>query len=363
MQRLLGIFIIFFIFLNSTIANAQISENKLFETNPESFIVVPWLGIHASINHKNEIEIDKIKKNSPAEYADININDVISEIDGAKIESFNDLTKKIIFNKKVGDNVSLRIRRGNQIIESRATLGRIHIMRDLYEILKLTLINNIQMRLAILTGEINTTWSAKVEQIDNWKKGISSLAISSSESQFFEILESNNIFQLIDRRELNKILSEQKIQSSGLVLAENRRNFGKLLGATHMMIIDVNRFIEGKNIVDHLNRRLIDVESGRTIISISLKYESQSISHLQNKSSKSISTNKKFTMEMYNRIQNGMSYKEVVEIIGADGTEQFRSESRGRKHAKYVWKNDDHSGIYINFRNDKVYTKHQIHLE
>jgi hypothetical protein len=59
------------------------------------------------------------------------------------------------------------------------------------------------------------------------------------------------------------------------------------------------------------------------------------------------------TMAHYHAIQLGMSYQEVVRILGRPGEEASRSVGT----AAYVWKNEDHSMLVAVFINDQLYTK------
>jgi hypothetical protein len=59
------------------------------------------------------------------------------------------------------------------------------------------------------------------------------------------------------------------------------------------------------------------------------------------------------TMAHYHAIQLGMSYQEVVRILGRPGEELTRSPSI----VSYVWKNTDHSNLVAVFINDQLHTK------
>lgn len=68
------------------------------------------------------------------------------------------------------------------------------------------------------------------------------------------------------------------------------------------------------------------------------------------------------TMDNYDKIKNGMSYDEVVKIIGSSGTET-RSSTIGKIELKsYKWEGDKNQRVYVNFRDDKVNSKSQSGL-
>ena len=69
------------------------------------------------------------------------------------------------------------------------------------------------------------------------------------------------------------------------------------------------------------------------------------------------------TMAKYRRIKNGMSYQQVVDILGADGKEISRSEVGQTVIITVEWKGEDYKVIYCNFTNDRVSFKSQANLE
>jgi Domain of Unknown Function with PDB structure (DUF3862) len=64
----------------------------------------------------------------------------------------------------------------------------------------------------------------------------------------------------------------------------------------------------------------------------------------------------------YNKIVEGMSYSEVVEIIGASGEELSRSDLAGTSTAMYSWVNSGGSNMNAMFQNGKLVSKAQLGL-
>ena len=69
------------------------------------------------------------------------------------------------------------------------------------------------------------------------------------------------------------------------------------------------------------------------------------------------------TLDKYNRIKNGMSYKEVVDIIGSEGTETLSSGDGKYKVESYKWEGGDFQFIYVTLMGGKVSSKTQANLK
>jgi hypothetical protein len=75
------------------------------------------------------------------------------------------------------------------------------------------------------------------------------------------------------------------------------------------------------------------------------------------------------SMEKYHRIQTGMSYSEVINIIGTPGEEMSRNDMpgipgvmKGITTIMYMWRNSDGTNMNTMFQNDKLITKAQFGL-
>ncbi|OGR81072.1 MAG: hypothetical protein A2X32_09010 [Elusimicrobia bacterium GWC2_64_44] len=69
---------------------------------------------------------------------------------------------------------------------------------------------------------------------------------------------TNKDFTLVERSEFNRILSEQKLQASGIVESETQVRLGKMMGAKTILLGNIQKV--GKNY--QVNVRLVNVESG-----------------------------------------------------------------------------------------------------
>ncbi len=72
----------------------------------------------------------------------------------------------------------------------------------------------------------------------------------------------------------------------------------------------------------------------------------------------------RMTLAQFEKITTGMSYAEVVQIVGGAGREMSQSEVLGIKSATYAWDGDGGLGanVMVSFQNDKVATKAQFGL-
>ena len=64
----------------------------------------------------------------------------------------------------------------------------------------------------------------------------------------------------------------------------------------------------------------------------------------------------------YNQIVEGMSYSDVVRIIGAPGEELSRSDMAGISTVMYSWANSGGSNMNAMFQNDKLVSRAQFGL-
>lgn len=96
------------------------------------------------------------------------------------------------------------------------------------------------------------------------------------------------------------------------------------------------------------------------------KWDSPGASPSPSGSPKSTSTKKgegPLTKDMFAQIKTGMTYEEMVEIIGFEGEEITMSETGGFKVASYQWKGENYSMIIGVFMNDKLQSKSQSGLK
>lgn len=68
------------------------------------------------------------------------------------------------------------------------------------------------------------------------------------------------------------------------------------------------------------------------------------------------------TLDNFNKMKTGMSYDEVVKILGSSGSETSSSSVGKYELKSYKWEGDKFIRIYANFRNDEMRSKSQSGL-
>lgn len=69
------------------------------------------------------------------------------------------------------------------------------------------------------------------------------------------------------------------------------------------------------------------------------------------------------SMDKYNQIKNGMSYEEIVKIIGSEGEQSSNSKIGDIEISSYRWKGPNYSNIFGTFRDNKLTSKSQNGLK
>lgn len=218
------------------------------------------IGIGTVRNKQGEIEISYVLKDYPADLAQIKVEDILLEIDDRVIKDRFE-AYQIIRSKNPGDEVKLTIRRDGIIKKFALKTRSQYTFKDSLEITEI-LLNEKVVHLAILTGEISNSINMPPETLENWKGSMRSELLGLYESVYKSSYQKDNSFSIIDRNKIETVLKGTEFQRSGLV-SENRIKLGNMLGATHLLIIDFSRTY--RPLVDTTIRRLIEVESGKTL--------------------------------------------------------------------------------------------------
>ena len=82
----------------------------------------PYLGVQADPDSRG-CRLAEIVPGSPADKAGLKVRDVITRFDGRAIDDFEDLVTAVS-KKKPGDEVALQVRRGDETIGLKVTVGK-----------------------------------------------------------------------------------------------------------------------------------------------------------------------------------------------------------------------------------------------
>ena len=69
------------------------------------------------------------------------------------------------------------------------------------------------------------------------------------------------------------------------------------------------------------------------------------------------------TMKDYEKLETGMSYSEVVKILGDSGKEVSSGEAAEGRTVTFVWGGDQLGSISVTFQNDRLIQKSQYGLQ
>ncbi len=86
------------------------------------------------------------------------------------------------------------------------------------------------------------------------------------------------------------------------------------------------------------------------------KTATNSVSNVADVPKKSAETSQ-ISVEKYNKLKNGMTVKQTVEIMGDSGEELQSSETGKYKIVTYKWTGENFSYIVVTFMNDKLQSK------
>lgn len=73
-------------------------------------------------------------------------------------------------------------------------------------------------------------------------------------------------------------------------------------------------------------------------------------------------SNPLLTLDNFYKLRRNMSYQQAVQIIGFEGTETTEQSDLKYKITSFEWRNEGYKSIYLNFQDDKLFSKGQANL-
>ena len=259
-----------------SISKTDINEKKasfphIIEENPRSFIEKPYIGVYVIKNTRDEFEIASLEEKSPAGRAGMQTGDIIESVDNLRFKDRMSLFVYFYERKKPGEFINAVLRRGRETISVDVKLEAKYFLYDQY-VLSREMTTEKPVNLAVIMGDITNVYLQDKALLDRWRGEMKSTLMNNWENTYLQNLRYEKDFSLVDRNKTEQILKEFVSQETGLVQEESRGKLGLMLGATHLFIIDFSRSpLSLKEADDVETHRLIEIESGKTIASLSLK--------------------------------------------------------------------------------------------
>lgn len=251
-------------------STSDVFPQKLVDENPNSFVKKPNVGVYVIKNLKDEFEVVSVGKNSPAGKAGVQIGDIIESVDNLRFRDRMSLFEYFYERKKPGESLNAVLRRGGEILQIVVKLESSNFPRDQYALLQEVAKEN-PVNLAIIIGNISNVFLQGV-LLEQWKNGMKSIIITTLENDLLGFFKYEKGTSIVDRHNLDKAVNELALQQTGLIKKESLIKVGEMLGATHLIIVDFSRFgLTTKEANDVQTRRLIEIESGKILASLSLK--------------------------------------------------------------------------------------------
>lgn len=262
------IIIAIFFFSSCTAKNPMLREqelmSKMANKYPYSFIKKGFSGIDVINNKNHEIEICEVYGGTPADEANVKPGDILLEAKDVTIKNKGQLFD-ILDSMYPNEIMTFKVRRKGQEIKGSIKLSTYNYPNDFYALLEMVY-KGQDVRLAALPGEIQNMYNVDPELLEKWKKSVGTEIVGYAESTYINFFRTQKNFIVIDRHQTDKVLNEIQFQNSGLVSDEQRKQIGKLLGATHIVTVNFTRNIStGARPNDVMTRRLVEVESGKIL--------------------------------------------------------------------------------------------------
>lgn len=258
------------ILASSGIMSAATPREKAQTTPIEpGYVRRPSMGFAMQLRPDGQIEVTGVTKGQGADKGGMRLGDILVAIGGCPIKKRIDVLDALA-KQEIGVLIPVAVLRDGAKVDLQIKTafadwdGVVLFVKGL-------LYEEKQVSLAIMCGEaVNVTMTDPL-QLEQWSKGIKSNLIAESEERFTKSLPKQSNFSVVDRQAVERVLKELNFGQTGMVSEEHRAKLGKLLGATHLMIIEFSRFGN----VDVEKQRLIEVETGKVLFSTKINIPSR----------------------------------------------------------------------------------------
>jgi len=222
------------------------------------------IGFFYNLNN-SQTEILKVAPNTPAEKADLKPGDIIVSVNQLPVKTRSEY-RAIMETITTETPISIVVKRNSEYITKTVIPKIVTSFYSASAIGRIVMEENKKVNLIIVPGEITYNYGGNISnsQLADWKKAMAVQSRDYVESGLVRAYRDQPNFSIVARENTDKILEELKIQQSGAVTELIKS--GKIIGATHLLVIDFNRFrTPDWSTLDKTTRRLIEIETGKTI--------------------------------------------------------------------------------------------------
>ena len=252
------------------VAGGASQYETLIKENPSAFVETIYAGVYIVTNANREMEIVFVRKDFPADKAGIRVGDIIVSADNVKVNDRFTLFKIFYEGKKPGDSVPVLLKRNGKLFNTTIQFSSVYLAKDEY-ILRQEVTKDKVLNLAIVVAELSNVY-LQGKPLEQWKRGMKSFILDQLQSRSFEFLKYEKKASIISKKKIESVLKGPVFQQTGIISEESQIKVGNMLGATHFLIVTITRFEQSPSKANDIEiRRLVDIYSGKTMASISLK--------------------------------------------------------------------------------------------
>ena len=267
------VFISFAVIIQSCTTTSKGEKHRLemanmAKENPQCCVEKVYLGAVIKFNKTKELIITSVVKDSPADKAGLLPGDIVLKIDNENVK--DKYHAFVLYDSKYpNDMISLTVKRKGEIVTNNFQLSSLYFLNVQYDLLEL-IYKDVPVRLAIIFGNIDYGHPYIKDLFEKHQ----SYHVASLESAYLSAFKNQDNFAIINRQKTDAVLNELKFQASGLVDNKSREKLGRMLGATHLLVMDISSKRSYDNKVEYLYvLRLMEVLTGKTLSISTITYK------------------------------------------------------------------------------------------
>lgn len=220
-------------------------------------------GFWFKVNKANKLEIIFLDEDSEARRKGFKDGDIITIIDGVEIKNKYQFFE-IIDGKRPNTIMTLTVTRNGESLTKQILLRSVLLPTTLYALME-PIYKNESVILAPVMDEFNISGAGNKEEFNSFKNTMLPQLFGIVEGTYLHFFGNEKNFRIVDRNDVEHIISELKLQQSGLTSKETQLKIGNMLGATHLLIGNYSFFPNKDNVTYMVAQRLVDVATGKVL--------------------------------------------------------------------------------------------------